>query len=67
MVCTRTTTRAALRLIDDSPPLAETAVLVAALFTMFGSTVAVPLILSGPLGMTDPVDIGKLYRYHVFL
>ena len=37
---------------------------------MFGSTVAVPLMLAGPSGITDPVDIGKLIatmffeRYH---
>ena len=54
--------------IDDSPPLAETAVLgLQHYLTMFGSTVAVPLILSGPLGMTDPVDIGKLIATMFFV
>ncbi|MEJ2084381.1 MAG: solute carrier family 23 protein, partial [Acidobacteriota bacterium] len=48
--------------IDDVPPLRE------ALFlgfqhylTMFGATVAIPLVLSGPLGMSDdPVAISWL-------
>ncbi|MEC8380570.1 MAG: solute carrier family 23 protein [Myxococcota bacterium] len=54
--------------IDDSPPLAETAVLgLQHYLTMFGSTVAVPLILSGPLGMTDPIDIGKLIATMFFV
>ena len=54
--------------IDDSPPIAETAVLgLQHYLTMFGSTVAVPLILSGPLGMTDPIDIGKLIATMFFV
>ena len=54
--------------IDDKPPLAETAVLgLQHYLTMFGSTVAVPLILAGPLGMTDPVDIGKLIATMFFV
>ncbi|MBU0678944.1 MAG: hypothetical protein KJ626_12605 [Verrucomicrobia bacterium] len=47
--------------IEDSPPFRE------ALFlgfqhylTMFGATVSIPLILSTPLGITDPADLAKV-------
>ena len=47
--------------IDDIPPVVETVTLgFQHYLTMFGSTVAIPLILSKPLGITDPVDIGML-------
>jgi len=40
--------------IDDVPPLAESLLLgFQHYLTMFGSTVAIPLILAGPLGMKD--------------
>ena len=54
--------------IDDKPPVAETAVLgLQHYLTMFGSTVAVPLMLAGPMGITDPVDIGKLIATMFFV
>ena len=54
--------------IDDKPPIAETVVLgLQHYLTMFGSTVAVPLMLAGPLGITDPVDIGKLIATMFFV
>lgn len=54
--------------IDDKPPLAETAVLgLQHYLTMFGSTVAVPLMLAGPLGITNPIDIGKLIATMFFV
>ena len=54
--------------IDDTPPLAETAVLgLQHYLTMFGSTVAIPLMLAGPLGISDPVDIGKLIATMFFV
>jgi nucleobase transporter 1/2 len=54
--------------IDDKPPLAQTAVLgLQHYLTMFGSTVAVPLLLSGPLGLTDPVELGKLIATMFFV
>ena len=54
--------------IDDKPPLAETAVLgLQHYLTMFGSTVAIPLMLAGPLGITDPVDVGKLIATMFFV
>ena len=54
--------------IDDKPPLVETAVLgLQHYLTMFGSTVAVPLMLAGPMGITDPVDIGKLIATMFFV
>ncbi len=48
--------------IDDKPPLGETAVLgLQHYLTMFGSTLAIPLIMAGPLGMSeDPVALGWL-------
>lgn len=48
--------------IDDVPPLGQSLALgLQHYLTMFGSTVAIPLILSKPLGMDgDPVAIGWL-------
>lgn len=54
--------------IDDKPPIVETAVLgLQHYLTMFGSTVAVPLMLAGPLGITNPIDIGKLIATMFFV
>jgi len=54
--------------IDDKPPLLETAALgLQHYLTMFGSTVAIPLILSEPLGLTDPVEKGKLIATMFFV
>lgn len=48
--------------VEDVPPLAETAVLgLQHYLTMFGSTVAIPLMMAGPLGIADhPQKIGWL-------
>ena len=48
--------------IDDVPPPAETVVLgLQHYLTMFGSTVAIPLLLADHLGMKDdPVALGWL-------
>ena len=48
--------------IDDIPPLGEGLALgLQHYLTMFGSTVAIPLILSGPLGISDkPVLLAQL-------
>jgi len=48
--------------IDDKPPMVETVVLgLQHYLTMFGSTLAIPLILSKPLGLEDkPVELGWL-------
>ncbi len=48
--------------IDDVPPVAEGVALgLQHYLTMFGSTVAIPLILSGPLGISDdPEKLGWL-------
>ena len=57
--------------IDDKPPMVETVVLgLQHYLTMFGSTLAIPLILSKPLGLEDkPVELGwliaKIGRAHV--
>ncbi len=54
--------------IDDVPPPAEAAVLgFQHYLTMFGSTVAIPLILSKPLGITDPVEQGMLIATMFFV
>ena len=54
--------------IDDIPPPAEAAVLgFQHYLTMFGSTVAIPLILSEPLGITDPVEKGALIATMFFI
>ena len=47
--------------IDDVPPPAAAGILgFQHYLTMFGSTVAIPLMLSDALGIADPVDKGKL-------
>lgn len=47
--------------IDDSPPPLETVILgLQHYLTMFGSTVAIPLLLAPALGITDPVQKGWL-------
>jgi solute carrier family 23 (nucleobase transporter), member 1 len=54
--------------IDDVPPPVETAVLgLQHYLTMFGSTVAIPLILSGPLGITEPTDMAALIATMFFI
>lgn len=54
--------------IDDKPPLAETVVLgFQHYLTMFGSTVAIPLMLSAPLGITDPGELGRLIATMFFV
>jgi nucleobase transporter 1/2 len=54
--------------IDDKPPLAETAVLgLQHYLTMFGSTLAVPLLLSPALGIEDPVEKGWLIATMFFV
>ena len=47
--------------IDDIPPPVETAVLgFQHYLTMFGSTVAIPLLIAPALGIDDPVQTGWL-------
>ena len=55
--------------IDDKPPIGETVVLgLQHYLTMFGSTLAIPLIMSGPLGMQDdPVALGWLIGTMFFI
>ena len=55
--------------IDDNPPVLETAVLgLQHYLTMFGSTLAIPLILSKPLGLDDkPVELGWLIATMFFV
>ena len=55
--------------IDDVPPPLETAVLgFQHYLTMFGSTVAIPLILSEPLGLADkPQELGYLIATMFFI
>ncbi|MBL92544.1 MAG: xanthine permease [Myxococcales bacterium] len=54
--------------IDDHPPLAETAVLgFQHYLTMFGSTLAVPLLLAPALGIEDPVEKGWLIATMFFV
>ena len=55
--------------IDDRPPLVETTVLgLQHYLTMFGSTLAIPLILSKPLGLEDkPVELGWLIATMFFV
>ena len=55
--------------IDDKPPLVETTVLgLQHYLTMFGSTLAIPLILSKPLGLEDkPVELGWLIATMFFV
>jgi nucleobase transporter 1/2 len=54
--------------IDDIPPVSETIALgLQHYLTMFGSTLAIPLILSKPLGLTDPVELGWLIATMFFV
>ena len=55
--------------IDDKPPLVETTVVgLQHYLTMFGSTLAIPLILSKPLGLEDkPVELGWLIATMFFV
>ncbi len=55
--------------IDDIPPPLEAATLgFQHYLTMFGSTIAVPLIMSGPLGISnDPVALSKLISTMFFV
>ena len=55
--------------INDKPPLVETGVLgLQHYLTMFGSTLAIPLILSEPLGLKDkPVELGWLIATMFFV
>ncbi len=54
--------------IDDKPPVMRSLFLgLQHYLTMFGSTVAIPLILSGPLGITDPMDKAKLIATMFFV
>lgn len=54
--------------IDDVPPRGQTFALgLQHYLTMFGSTVAIPLILSKPLGLTDPVELGALIATMFFV
>lgn len=47
--------------IDDVPPLPEAITLgFQHYLTMFGSTVAIPLLLAGKLGIEDPAELGML-------
>jgi nucleobase transporter 1/2 len=54
--------------IDDAPPPVETVVLgLQHYLTMFGSTLAIPLIISKPLGITDPTELGWLIATMFFV
>lgn len=54
--------------IDDVPPLREAVFLgFQHYLTMFGSTVAIPLLLATPLGITDPVDLALLISTMFFV
>ena len=54
--------------IDDSPPVLETAILgLQHYLTMFGSTVAIPLLLAPALGIEDPVQKGWLIATMFFV
>ncbi len=54
--------------IDDSPPPVQTLVLgLQHYLTMFGSTLAIPLLLAGPLGITKPVEKGWLIATMFFV
>ena len=55
--------------IDDKPPFREAVVLgLQHYLTMFGSTVAIPLILSGPLGIADkPAELARLIATMFFV
>jgi solute carrier family 23 (nucleobase transporter), member 1 len=54
--------------IDDVPPLLESVTLgFQHYLTMFGSTVAIPLLLAGKLGLEDPVELGMLISTMFFV
>lgn len=54
--------------IDDVPPLPTALGLgFQHYLTMFGSTVAIPLLMAGPLGITDPVHLGWLISTMFFV
>ncbi|MDP7216699.1 MAG: solute carrier family 23 protein [Candidatus Marinimicrobia bacterium] len=54
--------------IDDTPPLQETIILgLQHYLTMFGSTVAIPLLLAPAFGITDPVQKGWLIATMFFV
>lgn len=54
--------------IDDSPPIVETVILgLQHYLTMFGSTVAIPLLLAPALGITNPVEKGWLIATMFFV
>ena len=54
--------------IDDNPPVLETAILgLQHYLTMFGSTVAIPLLLAPALGIEDPVQKGWLIATMFFV
>ena len=54
--------------IDDIPPLGETLILgFQHYLTMFGSTVAIPLLLSPALGLDDPIQKGWLIATMFFV
>lgn len=54
--------------IDDKPPVLETAILgLQHYLTMFGSTVAIPLLLAPAFGITNPVEKGWLIATMFFV
>jgi len=54
--------------IDDNPPVLETVILgLQHYLTMFGSTVAIPLILAPVFGIIDPVEKGWLIATMFFV
>ena len=54
--------------IDESPPIGETIILgFQHYLTMFGSTVAIPLLLAPALGIQDPVEKGWLIATMFFV
>ncbi len=54
--------------IDDKPPLTETIILgFQHYLTMFGSTVAIPLLLAPAFGINDPVEKGWLIATMFFV
>ena len=54
--------------IDDKPPVFETGVLgLQHYLTMFGSTLAIPLLLAPAFGISDPVELGWLIATMFFV
>jgi nucleobase transporter 1/2 len=54
--------------IDDKPPVVETTVLgLQHYLTMFGSTLAIPLLLAPAFGISDPVELGWLIATMFFV